>query len=168
MRQTPPLAWRESIDLMRIGKAEINANPHGISLGGPLMESLKLVGIVSRESQLNSQSSGYLQGIKIYNEMLNATPAYRSIITRSNSRLEQISAGRQWLRLNLKTTALGLFLHSVSQSLQEYPQMTAHYNLAHQLLGEPGQSVQMLGRLGFGPTVAHTPRWPLEEKIING
>ncbi|MCJ8297515.1 MAG: hypothetical protein MJK13_01070 [Pseudomonadales bacterium] len=163
-----PRTWKESIDLMRIGKAEINANPDGIDLGGPLMATLKLVGIMSRESQLDKQSSGYKEGVKMYQNMLNATPAYCTITSPSNSREDQIAAGRKWIRLNLMTTALGLSLHPISQALQEYPEMAEHYSQAHQLLAEPGHTVQMLGRLGFGPTIARTPRWPLEAKIING
>jgi hypothetical protein len=163
-----PRTWKESVDLMRIGKAEIIANPDGIDLGGPLMETLKIVGIMSRESLLDKQSSGYKEGVKIYKKMLNATPAYCTITSASNSREDQINAGRQWMRLNLKTTALGLSLHPISQVLQEYPEMAENYNRAHDLLAEPGYKVQMLGRLGFGPTTARTPRWPLEAKIING
>ena len=163
-----PRAWKESVDLMRIGKAEINANPDGIDLGGPLLESLKLVGIMTRESQLDKSSSGYKEGIKIYHEMLMATPAYCTISTAANSRIDQIDAGRRWLRLNLQTTALGLSLHPISQALQEYPEMSDHYNKVHSLLVKPGHTLQMFARLGYGPTVARTPRWSLEAKIING
>ena len=163
-----PRAWKESIDLMRIGKAEINANPDGIDLGGPLMESLKIAGIMSRESQLDKSSSGYQEGVKMYRQMLKATPAYCTITTTSNSRIDQIDAGRRWLRLNLQTTALGLSLHPISQALQEYPEMSEHYNQAHSLLAKPGHTLQMFARLGFGPSVPRTPRWPLEAKIING
>ncbi|MEO0320287.1 MAG: twin-arginine translocation pathway signal protein, partial [Pseudomonadota bacterium] len=34
---TTPAAWQESIDLLRIGKAEINSNPDGINVGGPML-----------------------------------------------------------------------------------------------------------------------------------
>jgi len=66
------------------------------------------------------------------------------------------------------TTALGLSLQPISQALQEYPEMAEHYTQAHQLLAQPGHTVQMFGRLGYGPSIARTPRWPLEAKIING
>jgi len=163
-----PRTWRESVDLMRIGKAEINANPDGIDLGGALMESLNIAGIMTRESQLDKNSSGYKEGMNIYEKMLKATPAYCTISTAGNSRIDQIDAGRRWLRLNLQTTALGLSLHPISQVLQEYPEMSEHYNKVHSLLAKPGHTLQMFARLGYGPSVAHTPRWPLEAKIING
>ena len=41
----------ESVELMRFGKAEIESNPDGISLGGPFLESLMLAGMLSREDQ---------------------------------------------------------------------------------------------------------------------
>src|SRR5882724_5595825 len=40
--------WQESVDLMRIGKSEIDGNPDGISIGGPLLEALAMAGQLSR------------------------------------------------------------------------------------------------------------------------
>ena len=159
---------KESVDLMRFGKSEINANPDGIDLGGPFLEALMLVGVLSREAQLDQNSSGFKEGVRIYQEMLMATPAYAVLTTSGNSRADQIAAGRRWLRLNLTTTALGLSLHPVSQALQEFPEMAPHYKNAHRMLAKPGHTVQMLGRLGYGPEVARSPRWPLETRIRNG
>lgn len=163
-----PRTLKESVDLFRIGKAEINANPDGIDLGGPFLESLALVGILTRESQLDSTSSGFAEGVKMYSAMLIATPAYATIKTNANTRDDQIDAGARWLRLNLMTTSLGLSLHPVSQALQEFPEMAAHYDTAHKLLAKPGETVQMLGRLGYGPATGRSPRWPLEAKLLNG
>lgn len=164
---TTPHTMQESIDVMRLGKAEINASPDGIDLGGPFMESLILTGILNREALSDPQSSGFQQGIKIYRDLLMNTPAYAVITSAGNTREDQIAAGRRWLRLNLATTGMGLALHPVSQALQEYPEMTEHYAAAHQLLAPKGYTVQMLGRLGYGPETARTPRWPLEAKLID-
>jgi len=163
-----PHTMRESVELMRFGKTQINANPDGISLGGPFLETLMWAGQLTRESQLDPDSSGFAQGVEMYREMLTATPAYAVITTAANTRADQIEAGRKWLRLNLMTSRLGLALHPVSQALQEYPEMAAHYRSAHAMLAEPGHTVQMLGRLGFGPKVQQTPRWPLETRIAHG
>ncbi|MEM9632744.1 MAG: twin-arginine translocation pathway signal protein [Pseudomonadota bacterium] len=161
-------ALKESVDLMRFGKAQINANPDGIDLGGPFLETLMLAGVLSRESQLDPNSTGFKEGVKLYQEMLAATPAYVALTTNGNSRYEQIAAGRRWLRLNLETTRLGLSLHPVSQALQEYEEMAPHYAEAHRILANSGETVQMLGRLGYGPQTSRTPRWPLETRIMNG
>lgn len=162
-----PRTMKESVDLFRMGKAEINANPDGIDLGGPFFESLMVAGILTREAQMDPTSQAFIGGMEAYNEMLTATQAYAVIKTQGNTRQDQIAAGRRWLRLNLTTTSLGLSLQPISQALQEYPEMAAEYELAHEMLAAPGETVQMLGRVGYGPTVATSPRWPLESKIRN-
>jgi len=155
----------ESIELMRFGKAQINANPDGIDLGGPFLESLMLAGLLTREGQNDPSSTGFKQGVDMYRDMLLATPAYAVLTTPGNTRSDQIAAGRRWLRLNLGSTQLGLALHPVSQCLQEYPEMAGHFAAAHDLLAQPGHTVQMLGRLGYGPQTPPSPRWPLEAKL---
>lgn len=160
-----PRTNRESVELMRMGRREIEAQPDGIDLGGPLLESLMLAGQLSREALLDPQSSAFRQGIDIYRRMLSATPAYAVITTAGNSRIDQIAAGRDWMRLNLAATGLGLALHPVSQALQEYPEMAALHQRAHALLAGPGETVQMLGRLGYGPRVGPSPRWPIEARL---
>ncbi|MEM8755485.1 MAG: twin-arginine translocation pathway signal protein, partial [Pseudomonadota bacterium] len=157
---------KESTDLFRLGKAEVEANPDGIDFSGPFFETLILTGMMTREGSLDPESMEFAQGAAIYEEMLAATPAYAVIRTAANDRAAQIEAGRRWLRLNLTTTALGLSLHPVSQALQEYPEMAQHYDAAHRLLAEPGETVQMLGRLGYGPEVPTSPRWPVEAKVM--
>ena len=123
---------------------------------------------MTREGSLDPESFEFAEGAKIYNEMLMATPAYAVIRTPDNTRVSQIEAGRKWLRLNLEATALGLSLHPVSQALQEYPEMENLYGKIHELLAKPGETVQMLGRLGYGPQVPVSPRWPLEAKLLKG
>ncbi len=163
-----PHTMRESVELMRFGKQEINANPDGIDLGGAFLEALMLAGQLTPEGQLDPDSNGFRQGVEMYREMLTSTPAYAVITSATNTRADQIDTGRKWLRLNLMTTRLGLALHPVSQALQEFPEMAVHYKSAHEMLAKPGHTVQMLGRLGFGPTVQASPRWPLETRIAHG
>ncbi len=159
-----PRTMQESVDLMRFGKAQINATPDGIDMGGGFLEALMLAGVFNRETAADPDSTAFQQGIAIYDEMLNATPAFVSLTTEGSAPQDHIGAGRRWLRLNLATTQLGLSLHPVSQALQEYPEMAPHYARAHELLAPQGGTVQMLGRLGYGPAIPRTPRWPLEAK----
>jgi hypothetical protein len=56
--------WMESVDLTRFGRAEIEANPDGISLRGPFMESLMLVRMLTREGQADSASVEFKQGLR--------------------------------------------------------------------------------------------------------
>ncbi len=162
-----PATIQESVDLMRFGRAEIETNPDGIDLGGPFLETLMLAGVINRAAQADPSSAGFQAGVDIYNKMLAATPAYAVIATAGNAREDQIEAGRQWLRLNLTATQLGLAIHPVSQALQEFPEMAEHYATAHALLARDGETVQMLGRLGYGPATGPSPRWPLETRLID-
>ena len=106
--------------------------------------------------------------MKMFHRLLHATPAYAYLTSKGNTPKDQIAVGRQWARLNLKTTEMGLSLHPVSQALQEYPEMDGQYRHIHDLLAKPGETVQMLGRLGYGPETPQSPRWPLEAKLKNG
>jgi len=158
----------ESVDLMRFGKAEIEANPDGIALGGPFLESLMLAGMLSREDQADQTSASFKQGLDMIRKAMLATNAYAVITSSSNTRIDQINAGRDWLRLHLAATGQGLSMQPVSQALQEYPEMSAHYAQVHEFLAAPGETVQMLGRLGYGPVIDASPRWPLETRIAHG
>ncbi|MBE8191032.1 MAG: twin-arginine translocation pathway signal protein [Alphaproteobacteria bacterium] len=161
-----PHTLQESIDLMRIGKSSINAQPDGIDLGGPLMETLNLAGVITHEELMDPQSSAYAQGIDIYKAMLLSTPAYILVKSDDNGRADQIKAGRRWLRLNLAATDLGLSVQPISQALQEYPEMRPHYQKIHKAFAYTGETIQMFGRLGYGPAAAPAPRWALEHKLI--
>ena len=88
------------------------------------------------------------------------------MVTQQNRREDQIAAGADWLRVNLATTALGLGFQPLSQALQEYPEMQAVYRKTHDLLAADGGTVQMLARIGYGPDVAASPRWPVESRML--
>ena len=162
-----PHTLKESVDLMRIGKSEINANPDGIEMSDPMLEALRLMGLLDETVLMDLEHPGNKAHVEGYLAMLDATPHYAVLTTSSNRRLDQLETGRRLMRLYLKTTEMGIGLHPVSQALQEYPEMTDEYQLAHQLLATDGETVQMLMRLGFGPEPVATPRWPLESRIIN-
>lgn len=162
---TTDAANRESVALIRLGKREIEANPDGIDLGGPMLDTLAALGQISRADLLDPQSSASRQGVAMYRTMLEATPAYAVLTSGDNGRIDQIEAGRRWLRLNLAATGLGLAIHPISQALQEFAQMKPHYDAAHALLARPGETVQMLGRLGYGPKTPPSPRWSLETRL---
>ncbi|MEM6939679.1 MAG: twin-arginine translocation pathway signal protein [Pseudomonadota bacterium] len=162
-----PRTMKESVDLMRMGKAEINATPDGIDIGGAFLESLMVAGLLTRAKLLDPEDFSFQEGIRTYREIMYNTPAYAVLTTPGNTSLDHIDAGRRWLRLNLTTTRMGLALHPISQALQEYPEMDGLYAQAHKLLAPKGHTVQMLGRLGYGPQTPRTPRWPLEAKLIS-
>lgn len=162
-----PHTYRESVDLFRIGRREIDANPDGIDLSGPMFETLRLTGLFSREAALDPEGMAFQSGLDMVTQAAMTGMAYAWLTTDSNGRYDQIHAGRDWVRLNLAATALGLGVHPMSQALQEFPEMAEQFNRVHELLAPEGGTVQMLARLGYGPTVGQSPRWPLEAKLRN-
>jgi hypothetical protein len=155
----------ESVRLMRIGAAEVDANPDGISLRGPMIESLRLAGLVSREQLAKPGSTAFQAGLDRYRGITGTAQAYLWINTEGNRARDRIAAGRLYLRTNLAATALGLSMSPLSQALQEFPEMREHYAEMHRRLAPGGGTVQMLARLGYGPEVAPSPRWPVEAKV---
>lgn len=51
-----PRTYKESVDLFRIGKKEIEANPDGIDFSGPMFETMGFFGLMSREGALDTNS----------------------------------------------------------------------------------------------------------------
>lgn len=163
-----PRTLRESIDVLRVGSREIDANPDGIPLKGPLFEALSLLGADRvRASGSDPQSDTTNQQIERYRQIFAQTPGFVWLTGLGNSRVHQLAAGQSYIRLNLLANQLGLGLHPVSQALQEYPEMAPLYAEARRLCRVgPGETLQMLARLGYATTVAPTPRWPLEAKLV--
>ncbi len=160
-----PHTYKESVDLMRIGKAEVNANPDGIDFSGALFEALALAGVMTREALLDPNSTGFQEGMKAVLANTETAMGHLWMVTPTNTRRDQIAAGADWLRVNLACTAEGLGFQPLSQALQEYPEMAEIYQETHQRLAPAGGTVQMLARIGYGPNVAVSPRWPIEAKI---
>lgn len=161
-----PHTFKESVDLFRIGHAEIEANPDGIDFSGPLFEGMHLTGLFTREQTLDTSSSAYAQGMDAVLESADTAMAHIWLVTLGNTRIDQIHAGRDWLRINLATTAEGLGTQPMSQALQEYSEMAGLYEKTHAMLAPEGGTVQMLARLGYAAPVPPSPRWPLDAKII--
>jgi hypothetical protein len=161
-----PHTFKESVDLFRIGKAEVEANPDGIDFSGPLFETLGAFGLMTREAMADPTTSMFAQSKAVLQANTETAMGHLWQATRGNTRADQIIAGRDWLRLNLAATAAGVDMQPLSQALQEFPEMAAHHRAAHQMLAQDGETLQMLCRLGYGPTIAPSPRWPLEAKLI--
>lgn len=163
-----PHTFKESVDLFRIGHAEIDAEPDGIDLSGPLFEGLRATGLFTRERALDPTSMAYRAGIDAVLANAQTGMGYVWLVTEGNTRADQLRAGRDWLRINLATTALGIGFQPMSQALQEFPEMADLHRQVHARLAPDGGTVQMLARIGYGPSVGASPRWPLEARIIDG
>lgn len=163
-----PRALKESIDLMRIGRAEIEAQPDGIGLSGPLLEGLSLSGFLSRDAMLDPGSFVFREQAAAMKPQFDTAMAFLWLVTSGNSRADQIAAGRDYVRLNLAATAKGVAMQPFSQALQEYPEMRPHYLRLRDMLGiGESETLQMFARLGYGPEIEAAPRWPLDTRIRN-
>ncbi len=163
---TTPYALEESIDLVRIGRSEIEANPDGIDLSGPVIEGLSIAGLLSRADMLDPASSAFQQQIPILKEPVDTAMAFLWLKTAGNSRSDQIAAGRDYVRLNLAATAVGVSMHPFSQALQEFAEMRPHFlAMRNALAVEDNETLQMFVRLGYGPAIEGAPRWPVDTRI---
>ncbi len=161
-----PRTHSESTKLTRIGATEVNAQPDGISLSGPLIETISLAGMMSRENLAEKGSFAFKETHAFYAGLIEATPTYAWLTSDANDRFDQLAAGRQWVRVNQQASAMGIGFHPVSQPLQEYPEMQEPFDEIHAELGvELPARVQGLFRLGYGDMPSPSPRWPLTKKL---
>jgi hypothetical protein len=156
----------ESIRVTRIGKTEIEAEPWGIALAGPVMEAAGLAGVLTREAMDDPEKAGYGQTLSFYNAAIDSARGFLWSTTTTNARRDQLEAGRAWVRMHLAAQAQGLAVHPLSQALQEFPEMGGPYERAHALLASGGGIVQMLARLGYAKPAPPAPRESLEAKLV--
>jgi len=133
-----------------------------------MFEAMAVTGMFSREVALDKSSMAYEQGLAAVFANTDTAMGHLWQVTPTNTRVDQIAAGRDWVRLNLAATGLGLAMQPLSQALQEYPEMAGLYTQVHETLAPGGGTVQMLARVGYGEAVPVSPRWPLDAKIVNG
>jgi hypothetical protein len=163
---TLPRTRRETIAVMRIGKKEIEAAPYGISLGGPTLDALGLAGIMTREKSDKPGEAAFEETLALYDKACASAAAFIALSTTRNTRLDQLAAGRAWIRVHLAATQRGVAIHPLSQALQEFPEMAPAYDRAHEILAHaPGATVQMLARLGYATAPGPAPRETLEAKL---
>ncbi|MEL7540024.1 MAG: twin-arginine translocation pathway signal protein [Pseudomonadota bacterium] len=162
------LTRRESIDLMRIGNRAVVDNPDGIDMGGLPMGLMKMTGIITQEGLDTPGSMAFEEGIKMYQPIIHSAQGFVWVKSASDTREDQLQAGRAWVRMNLAAQQSGLCVHPLSQILQEFPEMAEPYEAIRQELRVgPNGAVQMLGRVGYTKFPAPSPRWPLESKLIS-
>jgi hypothetical protein len=156
----------ETVDALRIGKAQIDRRPDGIALAGPLIEGAYDLGLFEPTDLLDPRSTVSMRERVDEREQIESSAAFAWLVTRGNSRADQIAAGRDYLRFCLAVTAAGLSMQPLSQALQEYPEMAGHYrDLRRELAIKEDETLQMFVRLGYGPPVKPAPRWPYGSRI---
>ncbi len=159
---------KESVDLFRIGKAEIEANPDGIDLGGAFFEVVDALGFMNREEFLDTSSSTFQQQIGAVKAPFETANGFVFVKTAGNSRVDQIEAGRSYVRINLKATELGIAMQPWSQALQEFEEVRPQYEEIRSVLNiQENETLQMFARVGYGTKSDPSPRWDYETRIRN-
>ena len=162
-----PGPYRENVEAMRIGAAEIAEHRDGISLSGAGIEIGRSLGVVTREAFLRPDSFARGEFTKGGDAWAETSMAFAWLTTPGNSRTDQIAAGRAYLRLNLLATQRGLALQPWSQVLQEYPAMRDAYRRIHEALEvEAPARIQMLVRLGHAEVPPPAPRRGLAAQLV--
>lgn len=163
---TTPATALENINLTRIGKAAIEANPDGISLAGPMVEALALAGMLSTKDMLDIDSTTFKQMTASLKTPFDTAMGFVWLTTPANTRVDQIAAGRDYVRINLAATRAHLSMHPLSQALQEFAEMKPHYQAIRKTLQIPQTAtLQMFARIGYGEAINGSPRWPLASRI---
>lgn len=164
VEMTSPAPMTESMRLTRVGTRDIDRHRDGISITSPLIFALANSGLMDRNTFPGADSPVITSQIDDFDKVSDSTPAYLWIVTKGNSRAQQIAAGRAYARVTLAGTAHGVAMQPNEQALQEYPEVKSLHQQIHRLLGAPtpDHTVQMLARagrlpVGVGP-VSPAPR----------
>ena len=167
-RRTPRINM-ETVRITRIGHDETEASPDGIGLTGPEVEEQLARGTLSRALLSAPASPAVAAEIERYRSLCATAGAYAWLSTGSESRTDELAAGRDWLRIHLKATELGVSFEPQSASLNAYPEMQKLFQAMHRTLDAgSGRRVQMLARLGYAAMMPPVGRWPVETRIVWG
>jgi len=106
------------------------------------------------------------QAVDMTQKISQSTDTFGWLSTPDNTRLDQIKVGRDYCRMNLQTTMMGLAQHPMSQVLQEYDDMIDLQKSFKKRFSIPeSETVQMLFRLGKAAPVQHGPRRLVKQLI---
>jgi hypothetical protein len=163
-----PRTHLESAKLFRIGPDEIEKNRDGISINGAMPRAMVALGMFDRMAVPARGDSNFKTMMDRW-QPFETGSGYLWMATDGNSRGQQVSCGRAYVRTQLAATSMGLALHPLSQALQEFAEMKEQYQKIHQVLGFEASrnTVQMLVRVGYPATIGTgTPRRDLVTMIV--
>jgi hypothetical protein len=165
-KRTPRIN-QEQVRLIRIGDEEVEASPDGFELSVPGLDASVCGNVSIRALLVDPESIASQLQIDRYRKLCETAAACVWLTTEGNTRHDQVAAGRDWLRLHLKATELGLSSEPQSAALNDYPEMHEMFVLLHDTLGaHSGRRIQMLSRVEYAAQMEPTARWPVESRIL--
>ncbi|MDH5229146.1 MAG: twin-arginine translocation pathway signal protein [Gammaproteobacteria bacterium] len=161
----------ETIRMFRFNNDEIEKYRDGLSIAQTgktgLMKWMIERFFISREKAKADDSKFAEQAVNLTERQAASTQAFAWITSKTNTRLDQVLAGRLYERLNLLTTSLNVAQHPMSQILEEYADMAELKAKFYERLNiNSGETVQMLVRLGYASEIPHTPRRPVNSVLL--
>ncbi len=125
-----PRTVMESVQITRVGPAEIAQHRDGISVNSMVPRLAAMVGAFDRRNPPAEGSTAYKQMMGRFEGHSRtamgfvwlSTPTARHTAA-GTTRSAEVQAGRAYMRLQLKATELGLQIHPMSQAPQEFPEM---------------------------------------------
>jgi hypothetical protein len=153
----------ETIKMFRFNQAEVEQYRDGFGTAQVGLSGLKRLlvenFILSRESTEKDPTEFGQQAVTMTQKTVASTGTFAWITSASNSRIDQINVGREYCRINLKTNAMGLAQHPLSQILQEYEDILPLQAAFKDFFNiKTSDTVQMLFRLGTAEITQHSPR----------
>jgi len=142
----------ESAAIFRANEYQKNKYRFGFSLEGQgtsgVMKHI-MQGLITIFPSINSEKTSADIFVKSTLTAINHTPAYSMIITKVNTRIEQVKSGMLYSRLVLNAHRLGFVMQPPSQVLEEYPEMKEQYSNIHRDYANASSTIQMFFRLGI-------------------
>ncbi len=153
-----PAAHKESIDRTFLGSKAVAAHRYGISIEGPAIDAAAAAGLLTQAKMEKPGSWAFQQEIDLMKAGSESAAGFIWLTTPGNTRAEQLTAGRAYLRANLAATGLGLSMQPWSQGLQEYASLAGLFARLHADLAPAGGRLQMLSRIGYAKPIPPSPR----------
>lgn len=147
-----------------IGNAAIAAAPYGPSFTDAALA--KAAGPVTIKTLSDPNSAQFKANRAAYRKAVQTGWAHIWIAAPDGDREGMFDAGRDWMRLHLQATALGLNMQPHSQALQNFTEIEPYVREIHETLSipKPGR-IHMLGRIGYGSPIDPSPRLPVSAHI---
>jgi nitroreductase len=142
---------RESAALFRPNEYEKNKYRYGFSLEGQGFSGINitiieaLLTLIPSMNTPQASNDSFLSGTRT---ALDNTPAFFMIVSMDNSRTTQVRMGMLYSHFQLVCQARGYYMQPMSQALEEYPEMKSIYEKIHAEYARPGETIQMLARVG--------------------
>lgn len=162
-----PQRNRETAEWFRFSEAELRKKRDGFGCSQSGAEGVQRwiaeTFFLSRARAWNPRGAFAQGAVKQAAGQAESAGAFAALVTKGNSRLDQLLAGRAYARADLAAACNGLAIQPMSQALEEYTEMSKVQRRLKSILDvKETDTVQMLFRLGHAKAVSRTPRRQLD------